>query len=187
MPDIYQLKVTLLGTDPPIWRRILVPADLILAKLHDVLQKAMGWENSHLYEFRAGKQIYGRPNREMMSLGFGPTTINDRQVCLDEVLPRVRSKLIYTYDMGDSWEHSVVLEKSLPADPNMTYPVCTGGERACPPEDCGGIPGFYNLLENPEELRDWIGGYDPEAFSAEAVNRVLQPRRRSGSNRPGGR
>jgi hypothetical protein len=186
MPDIYQLKVTLLGTKPPIWRRLLVPADLILAKLHDVLQVAMGWDNSHLYEFSVGKQLYGRPSPEER-FGFGPHTINDRKVRLNEVLPAVRSKLVYTYDMGDSWEHSVVVEKRLPADPDATYPICIGGERACPPEDCGGLPGFYGLLEalqNPEdergqEMLEWLGDeYDPEAFSIDDVNRALQPRRR---------
>jgi len=187
MPDIYQLKVTLLGTDPPIWRRLLVPADLVLANLHGVLQKAMGWDSSHLYEFRVGKQIYGRPNPEERYFSFGLPTINDRKVRLAEVLPRVRSKLVYTYDMGDGWEHAVVVEKVLPADPTDAYPMCTGGERACPPEDCGGVPGFYGMLEairNPEdaqgaEMREWLGGdYDPEAFSADDVNRVLRPRRR---------
>jgi hypothetical protein len=124
MPDIYQLKVTLLGTDPPIWRRLLVPADLVLAKLHDILQIAMGWDSSHLYEFNVGKQIYGRPNPEERYFSFSLPTINDRKVRLEEVLPRVRSKLVYTYDMGDSWEHSVVVEKRLPADPDVAYPVC---------------------------------------------------------------
>src|SRR5580658_696992 len=187
MPDIYQLKVTLLGTDPPIWRRLLVPADLILAKLHDVLQIAMGWEDSHLHEFSVGKQIYGRPNPEERYFGSGLPTINDRKVRLEDVLPRARSKLVYTYDMGDSWEHGVVVEKRLPVDPNLTYPVCIGGERACPPEDCGGVPGFYGLLEairNPddergEEMLEWLGKeYDPQAFSVEDVNCALQPRRR---------
>ena len=187
MPDIYQLKVTLLGTKPPIWRRLLVPAGLILAKLHGVLQIAMGWRDEHLYEFHVGKQPYGRPNPEERYFGFGLPTINDRKVRLDEVLPEVRSKLVYTYDMGDGWEHSVVVEKRLPADADATYPVCIGGERACPPEDCGGLPGFYGLLEalqNPEdergqEMLEWLGEeYDPGAFSVEHVNSALQPRRR---------
>jgi hypothetical protein len=181
MPDIYQLKVTLVGTKPPIWRRLLVPADLILANLHGILQTAMGWQNAHLYDFSVGKQLYGRPDPD------GPPTINDRKVRLDEVLLEVRSKLVYTYDMGDGWEHSVVVEKRLPADPDAAYPVCIAGERACPPEDCGGLPGFYGLLEalqNPEdergeEMLEWLGReYDPAAFSIDDVNRALQPRRR---------
>ena len=119
-PEIYQLKVTLLGTSPPIWRRLLVPADMTLAQLHDVLQAAMGWE------------------------------------------------------------------ERLPVDPNTAYPVCTDGQLACPPEDCGGIPGFYDLVEvlsdpnheRHEEMLDWIGEFDPQAFSVESVNRMLTPLRR---------
>jgi hypothetical protein len=93
--------------------------------------------------------------------------------------------------MGDSWEHGVVLEKRLPADPGTAYPVCTGGERACPPEDCGGIPGFYDLLdalgdpkhEQHEELQAWVGNdYDPGAFSIEDVNQMLTPLRRRRGN-----
>lgn len=187
MPDIYQIKVTLLGTKPPIWRRLLAPADLTLAKLHGILQTAMGWHNVHLYEFQVGKQSYGRPNPEDLYFSSGPPTINDRTVRLEDVLPDVRSRLVYMYDMGDGWEHSVVVEKRLPADPDAAYPVCIGGQRACPPEDCGGLPGFYELLEaikspageRGKELLEWIGAeYDPNAFSVEYVNRALRPKRR---------
>jgi len=111
------------------------------------------------------------------------------------MLGRVGSKAIYTYDFGDSWEHGIVLEKRLPVDPNMTYPVCADGQLACPPEDCGGIPGFYDLVEalndpnheRHEEMRDWIGDdFDPQDFSVDKVNRVLtplhrRPRRTSGN------
>ena len=109
---------------------------------------------------------------------------NERTVCLSGLLGRVGSKAIYTYDFGDSWEHSIVLEKRLPVDPNTTYPVCTDGQLACPPEDCGGIPGFYDLVEalhdpnheRHEEMLDWIGDdFDPQAFSVDKVNRMLAP------------
>ena len=184
--EILQIKVTLLGSDPKIWRRLLVPTNLTLAALHNVLQVAMGWDNSHLYEFRKGKQIYGRPNPEERFFDF-PRTINDRKGRLDEVLLRAGSNFVYTYDMGDSWEHAIVLEKRLPVDPNLKYPACLGGERACPPEDCGGIPGFYDLLEaiqdplheRHEEMLDWVGGeWDPDAFSIDDVNQRLHGRRR---------
>jgi hypothetical protein len=107
------------------------------------------------------------------------------------VLGRVGAKFIHTYDFGDSWEHGIVLEKRLPADAGTAYPVCTGGERACAPEDCGGIGGFYDLLdalgdpthEQHEELRDWVGDdYDPDAFSIDDVNRMLTPLRRRRAN-----
>jgi hypothetical protein len=145
-PEIYQLKVTLLGTSPPIWRRLLVPADLTLAQLHDVLQAAMGWEDGHMHEFSIGQRRFGRPDPEDQLMGM-PSAENERTVRLSGILGRVGSKAIYTYDFGDSWEHSIVLEKRLPIDPSTTYPICTDGQLACPPEDCGGVPGFYDLVE----------------------------------------
>ena len=184
--EIFQIKVTLLGSDPEIWRRLLVPASITLAALHNPLQVAMGWENSHLYEFRKGKELYGRPNPEERFFNVS-RTIDDRKVGLDEVLLRVGSNFIYTYDMGDSWEHAIVLEKRLPEDPNLRYPVCLGGERACPPEDCGGIYMFQELLEafhHPEHERhekmlEWVGeDWDPDAFSPDDVNQRLHGRRR---------
>lgn len=189
-PEVFQLKVTLLGTMPPIWRRMLVPANMTLAQLHNVLQDAMGWQDCHMHEFCAGHRRFGQPDPEDRFMGTPPVE-NKRTVHLSDVLSRVRAKVIYTYDFGDSWEHGIVLEKRLPADPGTTYPVCTGGERACPPEDCGGIPGFYDLLEalgNPvhdrhDELQDWIeDNYNPDVFSIDDVNRMLTPLRRRRGN-----
>jgi hypothetical protein len=189
-PEVFQLKVTLLGTMPPIWRRLLVPANLTLAQLHNVLQDAMGWQDCHMHEFCAGHRRFGQPDPEDRLMGMPPVE-NERTVHLSDVLSRVRAKVIYAYDFGDSWEHSIVLEKRLPADPGSTYPVCTGGERACPPEDCGGIPGFCDLLdaladpahERHEELLDWLeDDYDPDAFSIDDVNRMLTPLRRRRGN-----
>jgi hypothetical protein len=179
-PEIYQLKVTLLGTSPPIWRRLLVPANITLAQLHDVLQTAMGWEDGHMHEFSVGQRRIGRPNPEDRLMGM-PAAESERTVRLSGILVRVGSKAIYTYDFGDSWEHSLVLEKRLPVDPTTAYPACTDGQLACPPEDCGGIPGFYDLVEalgdpaheRHEEMLDWIGEFDPQAFSVESVNRML--------------
>ena len=186
-PEIYQLKVTLLGTSPPIWRRLLVPADLTLAQLHNVLQTAMGWEDGHMHEFCVGGRRFGRPDPEDRLMGM-PSVENEGTVRLSGILGRVGAKVIYTYDFGDSWEHGIVLEKRLPTDPNTTYPACTDGQLACPPEDCGGIPGFYDLVEaltdptneRHEEMRDWIGDdFDPQAFSVDTVNQLLTPTRRS--------
>jgi hypothetical protein len=187
-PEVYQLKVTLLGTNPPIWRRLLGPASLTLAQLHDVLQTAMGWQDCHMHEFSVGRRRIGAPSPEDRLMGM-PSAENERSVRLSSILGRVGAKAIYTYDFGDSWEHSIVLEKRLPADPNATCPVCTDGQLACPPEDCGGIPGFYELLdaindpnhERHEEMREWIGDdYAPQVFSADDVNRLLAPTRRRG-------
>ena len=179
---IYQIKVTLLGTRPPIWRLLLVPADLTLEQLHDVLQVAMGWTNSHLHEFRIGRQRFGAPDPSESFRG-GPVSIDESKVRLSAVLKRLGAKMEYTYDFGDGWEHGINVEKVLPPEPGLAYPVCTGGKLSAPPEDCGGIPGFYGLLEaiadptderNQESL-EWLGdGFDPESFSAAAVNRQLK-------------
>ena len=182
--EIYQIKVTLMRTAPPIWRRLLVGSDITLSGLHDLLQLAMGWTNSHLHEFQFRGQCYGSTDA-VLGLTEG---IDERKVRLNQLLVRVGAKIVYTYDFGDGWEHAVVLEKCLPVDSNMTYPACTGGRGACPPEDCGGVGGFYNLLEalqNPrrpehKELLEWVGrDYDPEKFSSEAVNRSLHGKKRA--------
>ena len=186
--EIYGIKVTLLGTKPPIWRRLLVPASMPLAKLHDVLQTAMGWHDCHMHEFRAGERHFGRPDPEDISMGM--QVENERNIRLSSVLRRLGAKLIYTYDFGDNWKHAIVLEKLLPLLPDMTSPICIDGSLACPPDDCGGIPGFYELLDaladpnhkQHQEMRDWIGGdFDPQAFSVEDVNRKLAPKRRRSS------
>jgi hypothetical protein len=114
---------------------------------------------------------------------------NERTVRLSEVLRKTGPKLIYTYDLGDSWEHAIVLERQLPVDPIASYPLCTAGQLACPPDDCGGIPGFYELVEaiadphheQHKELRDWLGyDFDLMAFSIDSVNQMLLPARRRG-------
>jgi hypothetical protein len=134
-----------------------------------------------MHEFHAGQRYFGKPDPEYSSMGMDPVE-NERTVRLSEVLRRTGAKLIYTYDLGDSWEHAIALEKLLPVDPNASYPVCTDGQRACPPDDCGGIPGFYDLVEaiadpkheQHKELRDWLGyDFDPLAFSIDSVNQML--------------
>jgi hypothetical protein len=112
----------------------------------------------------------------------GPACINEQQAVLSHVLPRAHAKARYTYDFGDSWEHTITVEKILAPQAGVAYPLCSGGERNGPPEDCGGIPGFYNLLEaladpdhpEHEDMQDWIGGFDAEDFSVEAVNGRLR-------------
>jgi hypothetical protein len=187
--NIYQIKVTLLGTKPPIWRRLLVPASMTLAKLHDVLQTAMGWAGGHMHEFRTADRHFGIPDPEDRSMGM--QVENERSIRLSSVLRSAGTKLIYTYDFGDNWEHAVVLERLLPAQLSLDleYPICIDGKLACPPDDCGGIPGYYELIEaladpehdRHEEISEWISdGFDPKAFSVENVNRMLSPKRRPG-------
>lgn len=184
--NILQIKVTLLGTKPPIWRRLLVPADLSLAQLHNLLQVAMGWQDAHVHEFRAGKRRFGQPESADLFMR-APSVENERKVSLSAVLEKVGAKVLYTYDFGDNWEHSVVLEKQLTAELGITYPICTDGQLACPPEDCGGIPGYYDLLdvladrshERYDDLREWVGDdFKPQIISVDQVNRRLSRARR---------
>src|SRR6478752_9782887 len=126
--DIYQIKVTLLGTKPPIWRSLLVPAAMTLARLHDALQMTMGWEDSHLHQYEIAGQRYGVPDPEM---DFGDPTINEKTVHLSDVLGSAGAEAIYTYDFGDGWEHSILVEKLMKSEPGTAYPVCTGGKCHC--------------------------------------------------------
>lgn len=141
----------------------------------------MSWEDSHLHAFRIGRQSFGVPSMGGSLMG-GPSYINERKVRLANVFDKTPSKAMYTYDFGDSWEHALTVEKILAAEPNVAYPLCAGGRLAGPPEDCGGIPGFYHMLEaladpnheDHEDMRDWIESFDPEAFSIEAINQRLR-------------
>jgi hypothetical protein len=174
---IYQMRVSLKGSQPLIWRRFLVPADYTLEKLHRVLQVVMGWGNYHLHEFKVGGLSYGQPSPE-----FEDLMLNHKKATLEEVAPEPRSKFIYIYDFGDGWHHELKVEKIFVAQEGVYYPCCVGGERACPPEDCGGIEGFQELLEaleNPataeqRSLVEWAGDYDPNRFDIEAVNKQLR-------------
>lgn len=171
---VYQLKVTLLGTRPPIWRRVQVAGDVTLYQLHGILQIVMGWTDGHLHQFRVGNTFYGTPHRE-----FGFQVENEKKVRLGEVLRRPKARMVYEYDFGDGWEHGVVLETVVPAIPERRYPLALAGKRRCPPEDVGGVGGYYDFLEaiadpkHPEHrnMREWWGeSFDPEAFDVQEVN-----------------
>ncbi len=171
--------MTLAGSKPPIWRRVLVPADISMAKLHQILQIVMGWTNSHLHQFDVGGTLIGVPDPD-----FGMPVRNERTVKLSQCVRGEKSKFTYAYDFGDSWEHAILVEKVLTAEPGARYPVCVAGKRACPPEDCGGVWGYADLLvairdtthSEHDELLEWIGGhFDPEAFDLAAINQKLKP------------
>jgi hypothetical protein len=176
--EVYQLKVTLLGIEPPIWRRILVSADSTLGQLHDVLQIVMGWTNSHLHEFRVGDDlVFGLPDpdREYPAGNELRTTL--RQVA------KQGSVILYLYDFGDSWEHEITVEQITPGDAGAAVPTCVDGQRRAPPEDCGGVSGYAHLLEvltDPDDdehadMVKWVGGsFDPERFDLAAVNADLR-------------
>jgi len=170
----YQLKVTLWGSNPPIWRRFLVPSDITLKHLHYALQTVLGWSDSHMHQFCAGGVFYGTPNRE-----FGVQRVSESKTKLDEVLRNPNDRITYEYDFGDSWEHEIELEQILPRDHGARYPWILAGERACPPDDVGGIPGYYHFLEaladpkhpEHEDMVDWIGGkFDPDNFDVKKAN-----------------
>lgn len=171
---VYQLKVTLRGSSPPIWRRVQVPADLTLDRLHRVLQVVMGWTDSHLHQFQVGETYFGTPNPE-----FSFEVKNEKRIRLSEVLRRPKARMVYEYDFGDGWEHDVVLEAAVPATPRGRYPLVLAGKRRCPPEDVGGIGGYYHFLEamgdpNHPEHRDmkewWDAPFDPEEFDVKEIN-----------------
>ena len=179
--SIYQLKITLKDSKPPIWRRILVPSNVNLGEFHLILQIVLGWTDSHLHQFISGRTMYGTPVDE-----FGGDLEmegeDETQYKLSQLLKREKDSLNYEYDFGDGWEHKIVLEKILPYDGSVKVPTCIKGKRACPPEDCGGIWGYDNLLEvikdpshpEHEEMLEWIGGeFDPEFFDIEETNSTL--------------
>jgi Plasmid pRiA4b ORF-3-like protein len=177
-PVVYQIKVTLKGSRPPIWRRMQVISDTTLAQLHPLLQCVMGWEDAHLYQFVVSGTRYGDPRL------LGELDAEDaRTVPLATLGLREKVKFFYEYDFGDSWEHELLVEKILPRDEGKRYPVCLTGKGACPPEDCGGIWGYASFLEairdpeHPEhdEMLEWVGGeFDPDILDLDDVNRELQ-------------
>ncbi len=179
MTSIYQIKVTLRHIRPPLWRRIQIPADTKLGKLHRILQAAMGWYDAHLHAFRVGRETYGVPDPDPL---FDTEMKNEHNVRLDRIAAE-GDKLIYEYDFGDGWEHELLIEQVMPAEKGRRYPLCLAGKRACPPEDCGGPPGYEQLLEvladpkheEHEAMREWLGGpFDPEAFDLDKVNQMLK-------------
>ena len=176
--QIYQIKVTLDGSKPPIWRRILVRSGVTLEKLHYILQVAMGWTNSHLHQFIVGQTYYGEPHPD-----YGSEMRDERRVKLSQIVPGEGFRFAYEYDFGDSWVHTLLVEKVLPPEPGQQYPVCVKGRRDCPPEDVGGVWGYEEFLEairdpdhpEHEEYLEWVGGeFDPEAFDLEETNEILR-------------
>jgi hypothetical protein len=175
----YRIKITLRDIEPPIWRRIIVPSRWTLHELHEAIQVAMGWLNCHLYEFEAGGTRYINPEDDEpdMITGWKDAT----RTRLHKVA-RVGSRLIYSYDFGDGWEHDVVVEAAEQTNVVPLWAECLEGARSCPPEDCGGPWGYEELLQKladpsdpeHEELREWVGAdFDPEAFDLELVNELL--------------
>lgn len=178
--SIYQIKVTLDDSKPPIWRRFLVADTATLSQLHTILQIVMGWEGYHLHMFDINGQIYGDPEDDETGL---METKNEARFKLNRLVGREGFKFRYEYDFGDGWSHNLLVEKILPAEEEALYPLCIKGKRACPPEDVGGVWGYDDFLEaiaNPnhperKEMLEWIGAdFDPEFFDMDDVNERLR-------------
>jgi hypothetical protein len=181
---VYQLRITLEDIHPPIWRRVQT-RDCSLATLNRIIQHAMGWWNCHLHTFDVGGQCYSVPSPEW-------EVKDERGVRLSRLVAQGVDKLLYTYDMGENWRHTIQVEKTLPSEPGARYPICLGGERACPPEDCGGVGGYADLLAALRNRRhkrhrfylDWLNRpFDPEAFDLQTTTTSLQYYVRIGPDR----
>lgn len=176
-PRVCRLKITLRHIRPQIWRRIEVRDDITLARLHRVLQVALGWTDSHLHEFRVGNTRYGVPDRE-----WPDDTVSEKKITLRALIDRGVKRFQYHYDFGDDWQHEIVIERTNEPEPAADYPRCLTGKRACPPEDCGGPYGYQELLQtlaNPNhpdhgDMRSWAGDFDSETFALDVVNRAFR-------------
>jgi hypothetical protein len=176
---IYRLKISLDGSKPEIWRRVLVPGKFSLEKLHFIIQIVMGWNNTHLHEFEISSKRYINPDHDPDEMDSSSPAFDEKKVKIADVLSK-KDCLKYSYDFGDDWNHSIIVEDIEEPSDIFNYPLCTDGANACPPEDCGGIHGYYNLLENLKrkdseayfDLMTWVGGqFNPSSFDANRVNR----------------
>lgn len=180
---LYQFKITLLDFKPTVWRRIQVKS-CTLDKLHEHIQTAMGWTNSHLHQFEINGERHGDP--ELLDDGFADDDpfIDSTQIKLDEVVPKSGDRLTfeYEYDFGDGWQHEIVFEGCLKSEKGLRYPVCLEGENACPPEDVGGVGGYAEYLEaiadpnheQHDEMLQWRGKFDPKQFGAEKTTKKMR-------------
>ncbi len=185
--NIYQIKITLKNSKPAIWRRILIEPNTLLSDFHKIIQTTMGWTNCHLHRFYK-KNIYYSPE----DLDYVPSLIESllyqyinyktKRIRVNQLLMFEKDQIMYEYDFGDNWEHEILLEKIIPRNPKIKYPICTGGKRNCPPEDTGGIYRYKEVLkiirqpdhEEYESILEWMGtSFDPEYFDKEEINEML--------------
>lgn len=153
---IHQVKVTLYGSKPPIWRRLELPSPMTLGRLHHVLQAAFTWDGYHLHVFETVCGEFGDP---LQDDGWAERQ-DEETVTIAQVAAAEKAKIVYVYDFGDDWRHDIAVEKILPAAPGIAYPRCTAGRREAPPEDCGGI---WAYDPDPPEF----GQFDPDALTDE--------------------
>jgi len=181
---IFQILIALKGFKPKIWRRLLIPSDVLLSDFHKIIQTTMGWTNSHLHQFIKNRTFYSvkDPDDDMWS-DLDNVDYKKKKIRISDLLKKEKDKIIYEYDFGDGWEHDILLEKVLPVDTKIKYPICLTGKMKCPPEDCGGIWGYSDMLETLkqpdheeyESIIDWLGDeFDPEYFDTDEVNDLLK-------------
>ena len=186
---IYQLKITLLESKPAIWRRVQVPGNITLIKLHHALQVLMGWQDYHLHQFTVNGELYGMRVDDWQDAT--PELVDERGVRLYRIAPVAGTRLVYEYDFGDSWQLEIIIENISLSQADTqegighapAHVLCLDGQRAGPPEDVGGIGGYEEFVKairnrrHPEHSSwlEWVGGsFDPEKFDLEAVNQALQ-------------
>lgn len=178
---IIQFRIELADTSPPVWRRVQVPADLSLRRLHDVIQAVFDWLDCHLHQFEVGERIYGQTEIAPEDFGEG-RQYSDRNVKLGALLERGVEQFLYRYDFGDDWEHIITVERVMKPEAGIAYPILAGGARRAPPEDCGGPPGFRAFVEamldetheRHDELTLWYGeAFDPDDMNLETVEAML--------------
>lgn len=177
--QVYQFKIFLQESEPLIWRRIQVPENYTFFDLHAAIQDAMGWDDSHIHDFevkhpiKGGTKRIGAPDEQ-----FGEEISPEWEEYIKDYFSKSNKLADYMYDFGDSWAHKIKLEKILPREDKVKYPVCISGERACPPEDCGGIWEYMDILKmlkdpkskDYKEVIEWIGeDFDPENFDPQSV------------------
>jgi hypothetical protein len=174
---LYEIKIQLQSIQPPIWRIIRISPQTGLPKLHRIIQKAMGWTNSHLHLFEIDEVLYSNGEFD-----WDLDVIDYRGIRIHRIFTKRRNSFVYEYDLGDGWRHNITLLDTVAGEPGEKI-VCVAGERACPPEDCGGVSGYYNLLrilsdpsdEDYDEMLEWLGGkYDPVYFDVSATDKALQ-------------
>ncbi len=187
--NIFQFKITLLDTDPSVWRRIQVPESYTFYDLHVAIQDSLDWLDCHLHDFDILEILINRnPLRIECPFciedfnEYGPETFYTTETLLKIFLKKEGDKAFYHYDYGDGWEIGVILEKILPRQEKVKYPICIDGKLAGPPEDCGGTPGYYRCIDvlnnrNDEDLLDWLGDWRPDAFNPAKV-KFWDPRER---------
>lgn len=183
MKEFVQLKISLNKSNPSIWRQIQLHKEHTFFELHHIIQIIMGWKNYHAYEFNLEGYRIGTIIEGEKLDGYGTDSLLDANTTkVSDVVSNVGDNIKYEYDFGDGWQHTLKVEEFLDADFNVMYPECIAGEMACPPEDCGGIHGFYDLLEilkdkkhpNYKDYKIWMPrGYDPTKFNLDKVNKQL--------------